>query len=345
MVSNEPKKSKAGFRFVGVRQVAAEAGVSIGTVSNVLNRPEIVGEETLSKVRDVMDRLGFVPSIAAGQLRGHRSKQIGVVVPDVGNPYWSSVLRGVESVIEAEHLTMLVSSTHQDKKRQRSILKAHRSQGVDGLIHVPIYDSPEDWEEFGNCTYGVVTLDHRRGGSEIEESVGADDVLGAKLAMSHLLEIGHRTIGFINGPHFVPWCASRAEGARSAIAAFESPRNVQLIEMTVRDLTVNEGREAARKIIDNPDITAVMCGNDMTALGVLLTCQELGILVPDELSIVGYDDVDFAPALNPPLTTVRQPSYLIGVAAACQLLNKPFELRDEPFRPELIVRNSTMKIY
>ena len=329
-----------GFQFVGVRQVAAAAGVSTGTVSNVLNRPETVSEQTRLRVQGAIDALGFVPSIAAGQLRGHRSKQIGVVVPDVGNPYWASVLRGVESIIEAEGLSMLVSSTHQDRKRQRSILRAHRSQGVDGLIHVPISESAMEWQEFERCTYGIVTIKPAEQGTD-RAAVGSDDVTGARLAMEHLLELGHRSICFINGPHFVPWCANRLEGVRRAIEARGLRPSKVLKEISVADLTVAGGKIAAKRILAEGEATAVLCANDVTALGVILACDEARVTIPQDLSVVGYDDVDFAPALRPSLTTVHQPSFEIGVAAACRLLGRAYEVDATMLAPKLVARDST----
>mgnify|MGYP001401800468 CR=1 FL=1 len=329
-------------RPVGVREVAARAGVSLGTVSNVLNNPDRVGPETRERVEAAMRALGFVPSRAAGQLRSRRSELIGVVVPDVGNPFWASVLRGVETVADAADLTMVVGSTHQDPDRQRHLLRVLESQGVDGLVIAPIVDRAEDWASFGARRFGVVTLE-RQDPSSSGAWVSLDNVMGARLAMSHLLERGHRKIALVNGPTSVSWCAERRAGVVRALADLDLDPADVLVEVEVRDLTVDEGGVAVAPLLDARSVTAVMCVNDMLALGALLAMQQRGLRVPDDIALMGYDDTDFAPALNPPLTTVRQPSYEMGVAAARLLLRADQREPGEhvEFEPLLVVRDST----
>ncbi|QGQ18231.1 substrate-binding domain-containing protein [Cellulomonas sp. JZ18] len=329
-------------RYVGVREVAARAGVSLGTVSNVLNNPDRVTAETRERVEQAMRALGFVPSRAAGQLRSRRSELIGVVVPDVGNPFWAAVLRGVESVTDRAGLTMVVGSTHQDPRRQRRLLRGLESQGVDGLVIAPIADRPSQWAAFEDRRFGVVTLDRRTprpGGAW----VSLDNVLGAGLAMGHLADAGYRRIALVNGPVSVSWCAERREGAEAALVRRGLDPAEVLVEVEVTDLTVEEGGAAVAPLLDAHRVDAVMCVNDMLALGVLLATQERGLRVPQDVALVGYDDADFAPALNPPLTTVRQPSFAMGVAAAELLLREGDHGGEDrvEFQPQLVVRAST----
>lgn len=324
----------------GVRDVAELAGVSVGTVSNVINNPDRVGQRTRARVEEAMASLGFVGSLAAGQLRSQRSKLIGVVVPDVGNPFWASVLRGVETVADERRLTLVVCSTHQDPDRQRRLLNALDGQGVDGLIVAPIADDVADWESFETRRFGVVTLERQEPGSR-GAWVSLDDVEGARLAMSHLLEGGYRRVALVNGPTRVSWCAARREGAVIAVRdAGLDPAQV-LVDVVVDDLTVAEGRAAVGPLLDRREVTAVMCVNDMLALGVLLAVRERGLAVPRDVALVGYDDADFAPALDPPLTTVHQPSYEMGVAAANLLLGARTPGDHIEFEPRLVVRQSS----
>lgn len=339
-------------RSIGVRDVAAAAGVSIGTVSNVLNNPDRVVLETRDRVEAAMQSLGFVPSRAAGQLRSRRSELIGVVIPDVGNPFWASVLRGIETVTDGAGLTMVVGSTHQDPARQGHLLRVLESQGVDGLVIAPITDRGHDWAAFEHRRFGVVTLESQVSSSGA--SVRLDNVEGARLALGHLLDQGHRRIALVNGPSSVSWCAERREGAvRAAVERDLDPDGV-LVDVIVDDLTVEQGAAAVRPLLNNGQVlsgdrpvTAVMCANDLLALGSLLAMQEQGIRVPDDVALVGYDDDDFAPALNPPLTTVRQPGFEMGVAAARLLVDVS---RCDPgtgslvqFEPQLIVRGSSVR--
>lgn len=332
-------------RAAGVREVAARADVSMGTVSNVLNHPERVGAKTRRRVEAAMRELDFIPLRAARQLRGIRSDLIGVVVPDVGNPYWASVLRGVESVADAAGLAIVVGSTHQDRARQRRVLRALEGQGVDGLVIAPISDRATDWAAFEDRHFGVVTLERQVHGSS-GSWVSLDNIQGAKLAMDHLVQQGHRRIVLVNGPSFVSWCAERHEGAvRAVVAAGLNPDDV-IIEVQVRDLTVAEGRSAVTPYLDSGEVTAVMCVNDMLALGALLAMRDRGLRVPGDVALVGYDDADFAPALNPALTTVHQPSFDMGVAAARLLLRAESRAAGEhvEFAPVLIVRASSVAV-
>jgi len=329
-------------RPVGVRHVAEMAGVSIGTVSNVLNQPERVGAATRERVESAMASLGFVPSRAAGQLRSRRSGLIGVVVPDVGNPFWASALRGVETVADMASVSLVVGSTHQDPERQRQLLRVLESQGVDGLVIAPI-DRANDWAAFERRRYGVVTVERPKPGSG-GSWVSLDHVEGARLIVGHLLDLGHRRIALVNGPTRVSWCAQRRRGAVTAVIERGlDPREV-ILDVVVEDLTVEQGTAAVAPLLDAHDASAIMCVNDMLALGALLAMQQRHVRVPEDVALAGYDDASFAPALNPPLTTVRQPSFAMGVAAAELLLREGGRRSGDhvEFKPELVVRASTV---
>ena len=334
---------KGNGRAVGVRDVAARAGVSLGTVSNVLNNPARVGPEIRERVQGAMKELGFVPSRAAGQLRSRKSGLIGVVVPDVGNPFWAKVLRGVETVVDAAELTMVVGSIRQDDARQRHLLRVLDSQGVDGLIIAPIVAPNGELQPFENRRYGVVTLE-RDGGATSGAWVGLDNVVGAGLAMTHLLEQGHRRIALVNGSLSVSWCAERRVGAVSAIEQAGLEPEAVLVDLEVPDLTVDEGTSAMRQLLAGEQVTAVMCVNDMLALGALLELRARGVRVPEQMALVGYDDADFAPALDPPLTTVHQPAFMMGETAAKLLLEEPDKRSGTQvgYVPRLVVRGSSV---
>lgn len=338
--SDTPERSG---RSVGVREVAATAGVSLGTVSNVLNNPDRVVPKTRERVERAMRELGFVPSRAAGQLRSRRSELIGVVVPDVGNPFWASVLRGIETVADGAGLTMVVGSTRQDPARQRHVLRVLESQGVDGLVIAPIVERAEDWAAFEDRRFGVVTLERQAAGSS-GAWVSLDNVEGARQAMGHLVDQGHRRIALVNGPTSVSWCAERREGAVQALTERGLRASDVVVDVVVGDLTVEEGARAVEPLLDAGLVSAVMCVNDMLALGALLAMQRRGTRVPQDVALVGYDDADFAPALNPPLTTVHQPAFEMGTAAAGLLVRADERAPGEhiAFEPRLVVRGSSV---
>lgn len=323
---------------IGVRDVAKKAGVSVGTVSNVLNRPEGVTPKIRNKVLRAMKSLEFIPSRAAGQLRNQKSWLVGVMVPDVGNLYWASVLRGIEKVCDDQEMGMVVSSIHQDPKRERRALHELMSQGVDGLILAPIDGLSEELLSF-RSRLGIVSI----GESPIVPHVGSNGMEGMYDATLHLLRLGHRHIGLINGKDFVSWCAARRDGVIKAMEEWSIDHHEFLHEFTVDDLTVEEGRRGAQALLKSQksySITALMCANDMVALGAVLQAKTAGFRLPRDLSIIGYDDVEFASALFPALTTVRQPSYEFGVQAARLLVTGAVD-GATPNAPQLIVRDST----
>lgn len=336
--------SNAETGKVSIREVAQKAGVSLGTVSNVLNRPDYVSDKNLQKVRAAMDALGFVPSRAAGQLRGRRSGLIGVVVPDVGNPYWASVLLGIEKVCDAHRMGMIVNSTRQNQDKERDVLQMLTGQGVDGLIIAPINVHCDELKTFSS-RLGTVSI----GRTPNTRYVGSNGLEGMAKATSELLRLGHRHIALINGKEFVSWCAARKKGVEKAMQEFGLDPSIYLHEYVVDDMTAQEGRAVVARLfdgersVDGETPTAVICANDVLALGVMLACQERGIRIPQDLSLIGYDDVDFARVLSPSLTTIRQASYEIGRNSALMLVEGK-EVSDrtqtELDEVELIVRQS-----
>lgn len=329
---------------MGIRDVARHAGVSVGTVSNVINRPAQVSPATRERVTSSIEQLGFIPSRAAGSLRRRTNDLVGVVVPDVGNPFWGDVLRGIERVLDDHGLALVVGSTRQDADRERRLLRALEEQRVDGLLVAPVTETPDGLDRFGGRRLGVVTLDRSvevAAGEATLASVTLDDVHGAELAAGHLSRLGHRRVVLVNGPDSISWCADRRTGARRGLAG----PGAELVEIVVDDLTVEAGRDAVAGVLAVDGATAIMCANDLLALGVLRGLREAGCTVPGDYSLTGYDDVDFAAVLSPPLTSVRQPSSDMGVAAATLLVTDPAlrEMRVR-FEPQLIERASTAHV-
>lgn len=325
----------------GVREVASLAGVSLGTVSNVLNSPERVDARTLWRVKAAMKELNYVPSRAAAQLRTNRSNLIGVVVPDVGNPYWSAVIRGIEQTVNEENLSIVVGSSRQDIHRELALLRGFESQGVDGLIIAPIDSGVNPFEKVHSPQpFGIVTIELEFPGLP---AVMMDHHSGSYAMTDHLIKAGVKDILFINGPLTVPWCRQRLEGAQARIASGDRPDELSLRRITIPDLTVDFARSAMNSFLRSEKLPDVVYGsNDLVALGALISLRENGISVPDDILLAGYDDVEFATALSPSLTTVRQPSHLVGAEATRRLLHPSyFKGKATRYTPELIVREST----
>ncbi|HZE40683.1 MAG TPA: LacI family DNA-binding transcriptional regulator [Stackebrandtia sp.] len=330
----------------GMADVAARAGTSVGTVSNVLNHPELVAEKTRRRVREAIDSLGFVRNAPAVNLRAGSSPAVGVVVLDIANPFFTEVLRGAEDRLAAEGLLLIVCSSDDAVDKEGHYLRVLEEHRVHGILITPAMADLTPLMELRDRGLGVVLLDRTEADGKLC-AVAVDDVRGGELAGQHLLSLGHRRIAFLNGPSSLRQCAERRKGLhRAVILAGLDPAAV-LVEITVPSLNARGG-EAAIEEIDGDLPTAVICVNDLVALGALRAFEQRGIAVPDQVSLVGYDDVDFAAMLSPPLTTIRQPKYQLGKAAAELFLTDSRQddkhwHQQTVFQPELIVRESTAR--
>jgi LacI family transcriptional regulator len=328
-----------------MKDVAAVAGVSIGTVSNVLNRPHLVSEATRLRVQAAIVELGFVRNETARQLRAGSSRTIAYVVLDAANPFFNDVARGVEEIARGEGMVVYLCNSNQDGIREREYLERLREQRVQGVLITPIDPNGERSAELGGGMPVVLVDCHAR--DDTQCSVAVDDVLGGALALDHLLETGHERIAFIGGPMSVQQVRDRYQGARNALE--RSSHQAELTLLETEALVVTEGRRAGERLVAMPPEerpTAAFCANDLLALGLLQAAWRFGLSVPGGLAVVGYDDIEFAEAAAVPLTSVRQPRELLGRTAARLLLE---EASDEVvhqhqqvrFSPELVVRAST----
>lgn len=335
-------------RSASVKDVATLAGVSLGTVSNVLNRPDRVSEPTRRRVNDAMAQLGFVRNESARQLRAGQSRTIAYVVLDAANPFFTDVALGVEDVAEAADFSVYLCNSHQEPSREASYLERLEQQRVLGVLVTPVDPDDPRLDELPSRGTHVVLVDRTRPGNT-HCSVAVDDHLGGRLALDHLIELGHRRIAFVGGPQHIGQVRDRHEGALASIAAAGLPPDT-LVDVWTDALTVDEGRTAGARIAGLPASgrpTAAFCANDLVALGVLQGCVALGVSVPDDLAVVGYDDIEFAAAAAVPLTSVRQPRRELGRAAARLLLdesvNPDHEHQQLEFMPELVARASTRR--
>ena len=330
-----------------IKEVARRAGVSLGTVSNVLNRPDVVSESTRLRVLAAIQELGYIRNDSARQLRAGRSRTIAIVVLDVANPFFTDVVRGAEAAAEAAGAVVVVCNSGEDAARERRHLDLLEEQRVRGVLITPVDDGPDSRVEqlIGRGT--PVVLVDRSSGQRDRCSVAVDDVLGGQLAGAHLRQQGHARLAFVGGPLSIAQVGDRRRGFTAASTGAE---DLQIISTPT--LTVAAGRRAGEKIADLPAATrptAVFCANDLLALGVLQEMTLRGVRVPRDVAIVGYDDIDFAAAAAVPLSSVRQPREQLGRTAAQLLLeeaNDPdsHEHRHVVFKPELVVRESSNRM-
>jgi LacI family transcriptional regulator len=349
---------------VSIKEVAARAGVSIGTVSNVLNRPDNVTESNRLRVQEAIEELGYVRNESARQLRVGRSRFLALVVLDIANPFFTQLARGAELSAEAGGHTLLLCSSAEDAARERRHLEVLQQQRVAGIVLSPVDTSAERLTELARLDVPLVLLDHSDPDGTTP-SVSVDDVEGGRLAVAHLLAAGHRRIAVVGGPRGFLQVEERIAGARRAVADAGLPQDV-LVEVEVPAMHLENGR-AVGATLDSwgrPERpTAVFCLNDLLALGVLREVVHRGLKVPQDLALVGYDDIAFAAAATVPLTSVRQPTDLLGRSAVELLLaraagdtgpgggERTVDVRDDPpvvvpdrrvvYLPELVVRASS----
>jgi len=329
-----------------VKDVAALAGVSVGTVSNVLNRPDRVGRDTRLRVEAAISELGFVRNEVARHLRAGGSRLVGFLVLDAANPFFTDVARGVEEATREAGLAVFLCNSDNSELREREYLDLLLEQRVRGVLVTPVNLDAERLAALPRLGLPVVLVD-RIGGADWC-SVSVDDEVGGHLAVTHLVESGHRRIAFVGGPDSLGQVRDRLAGARRAIREGDLPEDALTVVATSA-LTVAEGRLAGQRLIGLPSAqrpTAAFCANDLLALGLLQEMTRQEVPVPEELAIVGYDDIEFAAAAAVPLTSVRQPRHLIGRTAA-ELLAEEVDAGPEhqhrqlQYLPELVVRGST----
>ena len=328
-----------------VRDVAERAGVSVGTVSHVLNHPERVAGPTLGRVRAAIDELGFVRSETARRLRHGGSSLVGVLVHDISNPFFTEAARGIEDRLREDNRVPMLSSTDSDPDRERELMSLLAGLDVRGVIVTPSSCTLDNLAVLAGRGIRVVLMDHPPISAGLS-TVSGDDVAGARAAIAHLVDLGHRRIGFVNGPLSVRQSVDRRNGVLTALAdaGLEPARVLAEIEAVSggHGYTADAGAVGAAALLraeSRP--TALFCANDQLAIGAMREIRRRGLSIPDDVAIVGYDDVAIASELITPLTSVHVPMRDIGRAAADLLLADGSEVRHVAFAPELVVRAST----
>lgn len=332
---------------VSIRDVAERAGVSVGTVSNVLNKPDRVSEAVATRVSDAIRELGYVRNDAARQLRAGRSSSVGLVVLDARNPFFTDVARGAEDAAAEHGVAVLLGDSDEKPKREAAYLDLFEEQRVRGVLVSPLGDIRERLQRMRALGTPVVLVDRMADDSSLS-SVSVDDVAGGRTAVAHLLETGRRRVAFVGGPLGLRQVADRLAGAQHAVAAVP---DAQLEVLEGSALSVSEGRRmgeqlVAREPAERPD--AVFTANDLLAVGLLQALvMRGGVRVPDDIALIGFDDIDFASATIVPLSSLRQPSRLIGQTALGILLEEADDPTLAPrqvvFQPELVIRESSAR--
>jgi DNA-binding LacI/PurR family transcriptional regulator len=342
-----------------IKDVARLAGVSQSTVSNALNdRSGKMARETADRVRSAIDVLGYVPHDAARQLKRGYANIIGVLVPSVANPFWGEFVRAVEEAAFPLDFGVLVGSSDRSRERERAYAEAMYQQGIRTVIFASSPVSLEHLAALAGRGLFIVTFDRRfhEGDFANVDCVTVDNAHGSAMATRHLLDLGHRRIGFLSGPIETESRNDRYDGYRAALAA----AGVTPQRDWVRDgpgdggrdfgdaAAADLGRAGAAELLSRPDpVTAIVAVNDMYALGAYAGVRSAGLKVGSDVSIVGFDDIALAGLVEPGLSTIRQPIRLMAKDAVNRLIGRLHPDTDAGpavqggFKPELVVRAST----
>lgn len=332
----------ANSRRIRIREVAEHAGVSVGTVSNTLNHPERVSPDTQAAVREAIQELGFVPNQQARVLMGAPSNVLGLVVVDVLSPFFMEIAHAVERAArEAGHVVILCNSENEHAK-ESSLLQMLAAQRVRGALLSPAGGGEPTVE--GLHGLPVVYLDYEETSAGC--SVSVDHIAGGALAAQHLLSLGHTKLAFVGGRPGLQQFELRARGMREAITNAGLDPAEALVEVHEEGIGLESGTRAALRLIADGLPSGICCGNDMLAFGVFRELLRHGVRIPEDVALVGYDDVEFAKSWIVPLTSVRQPTQEMGRRAAQLLMEHAAGDPDHRhqqivLQPELIVRNTS----
>ncbi|ARM92513.1 LacI family transcriptional regulator protein (plasmid) [Rhizobium sp. CIAT894] len=321
-----------------VKDVAEYAGVSVGTVSRVLSGEAAVKPMLREKVNDAISALGYRPNVTARALRTSKTDVIGLIVPDITNPFFAQLAASVErAALERGHSLMLASS-HDDREAEQSHVLAFLDRSVRGIIVVASSDSPGLHLE---AAVPVISLDRRFGAFPL---VSTNHAQAAALMADHLYELGHRHIAYIAGPPDTEAGRMRRQGFVGRIDRFGKTGEPVELEIAYGKFDYESGERIARDLLSRPPQdrpTAIAAASDQQAIGALRAARDLKIDVPRKLSVTGFDDISLANLVVPRLTTICQPADMLARRAVGLLLEEPSGRRDEMVDGSLVVRGST----
>jgi DNA-binding LacI/PurR family transcriptional regulator len=304
-----------------IKDVARLAGVSKGTVSKYLNGANYVSAESKSKIAAAIAELEYAPNRIAQGLSLRRSYTIGLVVANIGNPFYAELIRGAEDVAASSGYTLLLASTDGEPKRESGIVQAMRQRQVDGIVFASVRLADREVTALARDGMRVVLASRHLPDAEVD-MVLVDSVRGARMAVEHLISHGHTRIAYIGGPESIAQFQDRARGWREALAIAGLPPQPNLY-LALDKMDIDAGFSATERIMDleNPP-TAVFAATDNLAFGVLKACNRLGHAVPDRLAVVGFDNVGFGEISLVPLTSVDGSGFNIGQRALRLLIDR-----------------------
>jgi DNA-binding LacI/PurR family transcriptional regulator len=328
-----------------IDDVAKKAGVSKSTVSRILNGNFTQAtEETKERVQQVIRELNYRPNPMARGLKQMRTNIIGIVLSNLRNPFWSRVLEGVEDTCRLSGYSLMICNSNEESSRELELIEGLQMRQVDGIIVNPTVNNKELFEEIVKTRYPLIVINRKIEGLAVD-SVVVNNIKGARLAVNQFVKTGRRNmVAFVYEPCGISTWEDRITGFKEAL----NENNIELNDRTVVEVKNENGRvkEAVIEYFNqSPHANAVFSTNNMMTLEILEGIKELGLRVPDDIALIGYDETVWAKHLNPPLTTVQQPAYEMGTIAAKNLIQKIVtktnrKPKNVTLEPGLIIRSS-----
>jgi DNA-binding LacI/PurR family transcriptional regulator len=304
---------------VTIKDLAKVAGVSHTTVSRALHDHPAISAETIARVKDLAISMGYVPSATARGLKTRRTRALGVIVSNVDDPFWSEVMYGVDDVLHPAGYSFFVAATHRDKQREKEVVQLMVQRGVDGVILLAPQFSSEQSRLLR--TYGLpMAIVNNEGAGEYQYLIYNDDVYGMRQVTSHLIELGHRKIAFLGNNLGGRTNSERERGFREEMDAAGLIVRAEYVYQASGGIPDggSEGGQYLLSLSERP--SAIICYNDYMALGVYKALLQAGLRIPQDISVTGFDNIIISGYLNPPLTTLHQFKYDLGVGAAKMML-------------------------
>lgn len=324
-----------------IKDVARKAGVSVGTVSRVLSKNETVKEPLKKRVTAAMEELNYKPNLAARALRTNSIEVIGLVVPDITNPFFAQLAKNIEMEAAKRGHSVMLANSHDDLEDERTQVSVLLDRSVCGVIVVATSDGGQSHK----ADVPIVSLDRRFGAYPL---VATDHFDGSQKIADHLVGLGHRRIAYIAGPQSMEVARQRREGFVARIESLSTPEDPIRLEVREGQFDYDSGEEIGRTLLkDVPPgsrPTAIAAASDQQAIGVLRCARDLKLEVPKDLSVTGFDDITLASLVVPRLTTLRQPIERLAGAAVERIFARGAVAQDEAIGGEVIVRESTAEI-
>ncbi len=333
---------------ITIKDIAKKAGVSHSTVSRALHGSPLISDATAGHIRQIAVEMGYFPSATARSLKTNRSHALGVIVSNIDDPFFSEILQGVEEIAQENGYSMLIAASQRDTEKEQVIVQDMRERHVDGLIICSTSFNAEQRRKL--LEYGIpIVMVNNQAAEEYRYSIYHDDVDGSRQATRHLIELGHQNIAYLGNSLSGRTTLDRLTGLRQEMDAAGLPIPPEYIH-EVPGSRPEDGLASLDYFVNLPQRpTAILCFNDMLAIGMLLGLHMKGIRVPEDISVVGFDNIVFSAYTNPPLTTIDQPKRSIGAEAARLILGLLNSLDNEEFpkkriqklKGNLLIRQST----